>query len=108
MTYEGWTNYETWAVKLWLDNEYGSYKYVTGEAERIWAEHEDEDPADRVWKATSDLASLLKDEHEEGNPLEDEDRPASVYSDLLRAALSEVNWYEIGEAYVNDAKEAAE
>ena len=25
-TYNGWTNYETWAVGLWIDNEQGSYR----------------------------------------------------------------------------------
>ena len=24
-TYNGWKNYETWNVKLWLDNEQGTY-----------------------------------------------------------------------------------
>ena len=26
MTYNGWTNYETWNVALWLDNDYESYQ----------------------------------------------------------------------------------
>ena len=25
-TYNGWTNYETWNVPLWIDNEYGLYQ----------------------------------------------------------------------------------
>ena len=25
MTYEGWKNYATWNVSLWLNNEYGIY-----------------------------------------------------------------------------------
>ena len=25
--YNGWTNYETWAVALWIGNEPGSYEY---------------------------------------------------------------------------------
>ena len=25
--YQGWTNYETWAVNLWLGNEQGSHEY---------------------------------------------------------------------------------
>lgn len=27
MAYNGWSNYETWNVKLWIDNEEGSYDY---------------------------------------------------------------------------------
>lgn len=26
-TYNGWTNYETWNVALWIGNEEGSYRY---------------------------------------------------------------------------------
>ena len=25
-TYNGWTNYETWNVALWIDNERGTYE----------------------------------------------------------------------------------
>jgi hypothetical protein len=27
MSYNGWTNYETWAVSLWLGNEESSYRH---------------------------------------------------------------------------------
>ena len=26
--YNGWTNYETWNVALWLDNDYESYQFA--------------------------------------------------------------------------------
>ena len=33
-TYNGWTNYETWNVALWLGNDEGLYNLA-----RDWAEH---------------------------------------------------------------------
>lgn len=33
--YNGWQNYETWNVALWLDNEQGSYNYWRERAEEI-------------------------------------------------------------------------
>ena len=32
--YNGWTNYETWNVSLWLNNDYGLYTMA-----QQWAEH---------------------------------------------------------------------
>ncbi len=32
--YQGWKNYETWAVALWLDNDRASYEYCRDEARR--------------------------------------------------------------------------
>ena len=39
-TYNGWKNYETWNVKLWIDNEEGSYRYWEEVAGEIWEEVE--------------------------------------------------------------------
>jgi hypothetical protein len=33
-TYNGWKNYETWNVSLWLQNDYPLYQMA-----RAWAEH---------------------------------------------------------------------
>jgi len=76
--YNGWTNYETWLVALWIDNVQatqeaaqticaGKYKYnfLKDDALKGFVE---------------DLVCL------------DE---ASLRSDLIGAALSEVNWTEI-------------
>ena len=36
--YNGWHNYETWLVKLWIDNEEGSYNYWREVAQECWNE----------------------------------------------------------------------
>ena len=92
--YNGWTNYETWVVRLWLDNEEPSYRYWTGEARR--------------WKgrdgADSGLAGQLKEELTEACPVNE----PTVYGDLMNAALEEVNWLEIAESYLEDVEPADE
>lgn len=99
-TYNGWTNYETWVVNLWMDNEEGSHDYWVEVAQEI---HDDlEEPTNSMTKmdeAVYLLADRLKDYHEEikdeilGNVM----LTSSVWADLLGAALSEVNWREIAE-----------
>lgn len=94
--YNGWTNYETWAVALSIDNEQSSYLYWREEAERHYREAA---KSDRVRKgacsaaqsATLALAEQLRDEIRDDSPL---DAP-TVYTDLLNAALGEVDWYQI-------------
>jgi len=104
--YNGWYNYETWAVKLWLDNDEGSYRYMGSEAAEKLAEYTDEEGTVDADGFKSEFAEFLKSYHED--QAEELNIPASVFSDLLTAAMSEVNWYEIAEAYLDEAKEAAE
>jgi len=104
--YNGWTNYETWAVKLWMDNDEGSYRYWQNVTREVWDEAEDKRPnqfMDRSENARSQLAERLKDEHDDQS-----EHPVfaaangTVYADLLNAALSEVNWHEIADSLLTD------
>lgn len=88
-TYEGWTNYETWCVKLWMDNDQGSQEY--------WAEMAKE-------LDLYDLENALENEHAEMAPASD----ASVYSDLMTHALGCVNWREIAESIKGEIEEEEE
>ena len=90
--YNGWTNYETWAVSLWIDNEESSYRYWLGEAARYQQDIEDKLDVVRV------LAAQLTQEISDNAPT---DAP-NVYSDLLTAALSIVNWAEIAESWLSE------
>lgn len=60
-------------------------------------------PSSEVWSEEEsvkfELVDTLKDSFEENNPLSGE---ASAYSDLLSAALSEVNWSEVAEAILEE------
>lgn len=96
--YNGWTNYETWVVALWLDNEEGSYNYWREVLAEIREESQDGGLRSEYSPSSVtdddlvryELADRLKDQHEEFMP-----EVEGVYSDLLNAALSEVNWGEI-------------
>ena len=89
--YNGWNSYETWLTALWIDNEYSSYQYRCELVEQVKEEHEDEDERENC------LAANLKDWIEEQNPLIES---ASLFSDLLNSALSEVDWQEIAENFL--------
>src|SRR5712691_4616597 len=100
--YNGWKNYETWAVALWIDNDQGTYGMRQIMAVEAWEEAEDlSQVSDGIWTreeaARFTLEDMLKDWIEGDSPLADD---ASLYSDLLGAALSEVDWLEIAANYL--------
>jgi hypothetical protein len=101
-TYNGWTNYETWNVKLWMDNDEGSYRYwrdvakeALRDAEPVYAGQSTKDAA------TGAVMLRLESEIKDGKP----DMEPSMYSDILGAALGDVNFYEIAESLINNAQE---
>lgn len=106
--YNGWTNYETWCVKLWIDNDQGDYEWWREATREVWAEAENggnpyvEDRNDR---ARLLLAERLKDEHEERSS---DLAVVGVFADLLGAALGAVDWYEIAQSMLDDQAEEGE
>ena len=79
MSYNGWSNYETWSVSLWMDSDYTAE--MAGECETV-----------------GQLAERLKSDFEEFAP----DLENGPYCDLLNTAMGEVNWGEIAEHYEED------
>jgi len=101
--YQGWTTYETWAVALWLDNDQALYDHARRLTRWAWQEaltsrHMQEWGFTQQEAAISRLAEVLRDFIEERNPVTE----ASVYADLMNAAICEVNWREVAESYIKE------
>lgn len=94
--FNGWENYETWAVNLWLSNDQSTYEYWREKAREAWQEAQATVKGNRAEEARCILAQWLKDETDDNNPCSQ----VSLYTDLLNAALSEVNWYEVAEDFL--------
>jgi len=102
--YNGWTNYETWCVNLWIENEPGTYDYsrnLARDALEAARDEADDSPSSLTVKerAVRILADRLL-EWVEGDLVPN--LGDTLAADLLGAALSEVNWDEIASHYVEE------
>ncbi len=86
--YNGWVNYETWLVNLWFDNDQGTYEMI-------------QEFAIEEARSIIEISDYLKNMVEEESPTLDN----GLYCDLMTAAISEVDFYEIAEQHWNDTKE---
>jgi len=103
-TYNGWQNYETWATSRWLNNDEATCNHCRGLARAATQDAPNcEQARDQIWTADEAkkflLADRLREYVEEMNPLTDE---ATLFTDLLNAAISEINWHEIAETFLDD------
>ncbi len=91
--YNGWTNYETWLVKLWMDNEEGQDAY--------WREIAEECvKVDGKENAVRSMAEHISEQHEEAWE-QAYSSQTGLFQDLMTSALHEVNWEEIAHHYVD-------
>ena len=83
-TYNGWTNWVTWNVHLWLTNEEPAYRLARREARVIVRDSRD----------PKDLRDFVADMY--GLPT------SGLAADLIGAELDDVDWDEIVAALVED------
>jgi hypothetical protein len=89
-TYNGWANYQTWVVNLWMTNSGDEW---LRELARDCLDNSDGDITD----ATDALAQALESQHDEFMP-----ETTGVYADLLGHALGMVDWHEIARHAIDD------
>lgn len=80
-SYNGWTNYETWCVHLWLTNDETLYHLAGALVSR---ERDDQD-----------AATMLKAEVDQIVVSDQEGLLPGLVRDLLTAALDRVDWIAI-------------
>ena len=86
--YNGWKNYETWLVNLWLTNEPGTDKDLR---DIVGRNHNDRKAADALLCYVRQLCPAMES--------------ASLQSDLINATLIEVDWREIVSNHREDEDE---
>jgi hypothetical protein len=100
--YNGWPNYETWAVKVWLDNDEGSQAYWQEQASRYgkaapFAPTVDDGTYTAEDWARIGLADMLRDELDEAMP-----EVNGMWADLLNSAFRRVDWNEIARVLLSE------
>ena len=80
MSFQGWTNYETWAVDLWLDNDEGLYHEMRELARRVRGKH-------KLYYLADALEQLVKNNAP--------NLGGTLYGDLLNRAIERANYREI-------------
>ena len=93
-TYNGWTNYETWLYKLWMDQ--GGTDYWLEQAKDIYKEADSDHD-----KAAITIKEALQYEMDEACESWMPEQ-SGVFADMLNGALSKVNWYEIASSLLDD------
>lgn len=88
MGYNGWSNYETWNVALWIDNEPDTYAERYRLARRARHQYDLADSL-RAW-----VLAMMPD------------IGASMFADLLRAAIGRVDWDELASHWYNEEDES--
>lgn len=91
-TYNGYANYETWACKLYIDNDQYTQECYREMCLQAYEEN------DNNKNLTIDcIKNYLESELEENKP-----ETTGMYADLLNSAIGNIDTWEVAETLFND------
>ena len=91
MSYQGYSNYPTWAVCLWLDNDQGLYEEARDIVRRFRGRDRWQyNAADALETWIGELAPTV----------------TGLFSDLLTHALGEVDWVDVATSRLDEDETA--
>ena len=98
--YNGWKNYATWNVALWVDNEYGIYLEKVDYLKRLGRRVRGKDV-----RQFCEQYFIQDYEDEHGNTLRGYGTPDTITNDWRGGRWRDVSWAEIAEHWELERKE---
>ena len=104
--YNGWKNYETWAVGMYLDGNYTSsvtYEDAIAVVESVLSQNH---PTSEYWTVEQSMQYTVENALEQF--MEDELESEGIggfWHDCATSFLSSVDWREIAEAWIANVRE---
>lgn len=99
-TYNGWHNYETWVVNLWLDNAESSSDFDDWARECL-QDAIDSNESDIRPSAKYELSKRIETYVDELQEISDV-KTSGMFADLIEHALGMVDWYEIASGHIDE------
>lgn len=93
-TYQGWSNYATRTVNLWLSNDEGDYRFWTATARQALSDHDGDSDAAARYVADAVRETL--------GEMADASGVDGVLGDLLSGAIDDVDCEEVAQSWVGD------
>lgn len=100
--YNGYLNWETWLVALWINNDEGSQDFWIEQAHEALNDAQETKYFTKEDEAVFLLSDTLKDYFEDSPEIP---MSSGFYYDLMMGALSVVDWKEVAETILDTAKE---
>jgi len=97
--YEGFTNYQTWALMNWIQNETGTNGFFQDITYRVYETYPIPEEGIKV------LADTIKDIIEDDTPSLEDDNYDGMFTKILTKALEEVDYEQIADMMLNYEEE---